>query len=786
MNHKVYAIEELKAIPPDKLKAAHALNMCTVSVSQIIDYNDVYILEQEYDAILNNLNLEEIPKDDALLKTLIEILNTITFFRIQEIKKNQLDKEYQQRVKNAIWSAVPNLSVVVSGNPVAIAIALATQIGTGYMNYRKEKTYALSDKEKSEVELQITAIEQLNALRRELFTTAWRLADRYEFPDCLRLTEKQIKQYNTILLDQDEYRKYARLEAVQTKFFAYPPFWYHFAHTALYIAASTTDSDIKENYLQKARLHFERYQAINKFSLLREDQLSASADLEYVELLFLDSNPDYDKIRSIIDDAAEKAGNANDVLQLCALAYLRAGKTDSAAKLFKMLVNEEYNTITNAKILSRLYVSEYISPRDSNAKTDAYSNYKILETRTDPLYLYPMPARVCSNNQEKLLEENFISRQKSLLKKAYRLSLDAFAKQNIIEFNAVLPAPFKAPENREVYFGHTINAKEQRMREARAALSGKQAEDYIIRLSQRGFRYGYIDVLNNTVTGIEELPCFRNLSNHDELINVIKARLQNSKRALVGLQKKMDDGSFTFDDYQKLVNDRSYQYFTEDFFSKTKEGITAVIDAAPDLKAIEDLDFDLVKFCGNHNLPAPDEYIHTHKKSRQSSSTPSHSVFFNYELIGELNGGNDNIEDLRTSMLESIRNNISDIILNPANVSVYLRGEKQFESYFGNDNLSVFEGSIYLLRQKAIAVVDDKTKRDYDLIFGVDGIRLVSKNIVRDCVRYSDIVYVNSENKAELKLGYPDVYSNKNVKVDVLKGIIDDLNKLLQCKESQA
>ena len=30
----------------EKLRAAYALNMCTISVSQIIDYNDAYILEQ--------------------------------------------------------------------------------------------------------------------------------------------------------------------------------------------------------------------------------------------------------------------------------------------------------------------------------------------------------------------------------------------------------------------------------------------------------------------------------------------------------------------------------------------------------------------------------------------------------------------------------------------------------------------------------------------------------------------------------------------------------------------
>ena len=64
----------LKTVNPEAIKkAAYALNMCTVSVAQIVDYNDEYILEQEYDAILNNLNLEQIPKDEALLNILTEL-----------------------------------------------------------------------------------------------------------------------------------------------------------------------------------------------------------------------------------------------------------------------------------------------------------------------------------------------------------------------------------------------------------------------------------------------------------------------------------------------------------------------------------------------------------------------------------------------------------------------------------------------------------------------------------------------------------------------------------------
>ena len=228
--------------------------MCTVSVSQIIDYADVNILEQEYETILNNLNLENIPKDEALLNILKQLLDTITFFRIQEGDKERIEKEYQQKMKNAIWSAVPNFGVIITGGgkprPWNIAASIASQVGIGYMNYRKAKADNLLEKEEKEWQLQRSAIEQLNGLRRELFDASWRLADRYQFPDAYRLTEKQIAQYNRILMDADDVRKYERLEAVQEYFAAYPPFWYYFGHAANSIAqnASSDEAYICEYY----------------------------------------------------------------------------------------------------------------------------------------------------------------------------------------------------------------------------------------------------------------------------------------------------------------------------------------------------------------------------------------------------------------------------------------------------------------------------------------------------------------------------------------------------------
>lgn len=781
--------------PDEKLRAAYALNMCTVSVSQVVDYNDVYVLEQEYDTILNNLNLKQMPKDEALLKIISELLNTITFFRIQKIKKEQIEKKYQQRLKSAIWSAIPNLSVVVSGNPVAIAMSLATQIGSGYMNYRREKVNAATEKDDSEIELQITAIEQLNALRRELFTTAWRLADEYDFDDEWRLTEKQIKQYNDILRDTDEYRKYARMEAVANKFVAYPPFWYFYGHTANYIAEMArnelngnlqkTDEErdryykavaLIKTYTGRAKEHYEHYYSLCSNNILREDQLTATFALEYVDILLNEETRDLEKIHDLLRLAEKMAPNSFDILQLCTISYLKTGSTDDAARLLKILVNEDYNAVANAKLLSKLYVSKYMTTGDSVA----FSDYKILEQQIDPLYLFPMPKSLTDKSEDLRLEASFMEKQKAILKKAYRNSFDAYAKKHIVEFNAILPVARIHVDNRDEYFGYSDAAKKRRMGDVKRVFENERtAGSYVLTLKERGFRYGYIGVLNQTISGIETLTCFRKLKTHDRLIKIIEAKIRNARSKLAEIQANMDTGKFTFGDYCVLVEDYSYQYFTEDFYDALKRKISDVIDSVQELNELDIYDFELIEFCSKNDLPSPDKYLHTFRENDSLNMTSVDQVFFGGELIGVEGTDPNHSVDAAMSMLDIIKQNMNGLLRNTENVSLYLSGESKFDIYFQNENLRVLSGSVYLRKQKAFAIIDDKTKKDFDLIFCVDGITPVSKNVIRDTVGYCSIEYSASGNKRELSLGYPDVYSNKDVDIVVLKSITDKLAKYL-------
>lgn len=727
----------------EKRKAAYALNLCTVSISQIVDYNDVYVLEQEYNAILNNLNLEAMPKDEALLKILVEALNTITFFRIQELKKQKVESDYQRRMKNAIWSAVPNLSVIVAGNPIAMVLSVATQVGTAYMNYRREKANAGIEKENSEFELQITAMEQFHALQRELFTTAWRLADSYGFKDEWRLTENQIKQYDQVLMDADEYRKYARLEAIAPNFEAYPPFWYFYAHTALYISENETNAVAKAEYRNRAKNHFEKYYQLNRFSLLREDQLAASALLEYSDLLLLENaKENTEKVYQLVMEAQKKAGNANDVLQLCAISYLKIGKTEDAARLLKYLVNEEYNSAMNAKILSRIYVSQYLATESPAA----YTEYGILARRIAPEFLFPMPKGTVSDQS---LEEAFIKRQKVTLIKAYRTTLQDYARKTRDDYEDALQDLEKSCYKKE-----TVALLVSKL------VAGEYSRNCVVQLNQM-------------VAGLDTLPVFRNLEKREALIKLIEGTLRNTRPAVRNLQKETVN---TFDekDYKNLAERFSYQQLTEKFFDILKARVTDKIADSQELGTLNLLENDLLQFCDAQELPMPQCLNLTQEK--QQIPEGKESRYFD-DVFLEDAPDSETQKQLKEKMEKIIGAAKGHIIKDAANAAIYLRTEKLFDIYFENSKMT--GATKYLVKQKAVAVIDDKTNRDCDLILTIDGVVIVNQNRISDeKISYDAIKFDSEAGTDRLTTSYRDICDNAAIDLKELYALMQELDKL--------
>lgn len=764
-------IERIK-VTQEQIQAAYALNLCAVSVSQIIDYNDINILNQEYEAILNNLNLEYMPKDEALLDIIKRLLETITFFRIQEGEKEFIERDYRHKMKNAIWSAMPNpgalISIGLSNSGEGIlgavntAVSLAATVGTAYMNYRKNRAEYQIERDKKYWELKKTAMEQFQTLQQQLFETSWRLADKYDFPDVLRLSERQIKQYNAILMDEDEIRKFERLDSIKHKFAAYPPFWYYFGSTANSIALSEhygLDEKGKEIYRNHARKCFEYFSIINRYDLLREDGITAACYLEYVDLL--DVKNDVKKITELIKKAVVSAGNAMDVLQLCAIAYMKIGDTDKATYVLRQLVNEQYNEVTNAQLLSTIYVSKYIKQPSDKVKTA----YRMLETRVNSDYLFPLPENILDINKEKMQLE-FIKTQRNILKTKYKLVLIDFIKKYEARINRIIPLPAEleggVPE--EVY-ANKVSAREERIKQVKLVLySGNKSDRYKAIVQGIPYSFEILETLNKMFDSICLLECVQEQHKQLEFQQIIKTGIKSCSKEL----ENTDTNLVTFDEnvyanIQKITLGR----LTNNFFVTMANEITASVDRKSEMNDFAIAEFNLVEFCKREGIAEP-EILYAHRDDADIED--SITTYFTPELIGESAIKQNERIQKNKDMIDIIRESIEMIVCSDE-IEFYTHEDTKMNRYFYGKAIQKYKS----IRTKTLAVLDDRSKTDMDLLFTTEGIMPIIKGKGKGKVvaQYSKISWSKNSKKKELLINAK--YANEKLDMDKLYELIQKL-----------
>ena len=397
---------------------------------------------------------------------------------------------------------------------------MIASVGMGYMNYRKEKANTLTEREEQEWTLQRSAIEQFNALRRELFDTAWRLSDSYKFDDKYRLTESQISQYNSILMDSIPLRKYERLDSIKDNFEAYPPFWYYFANAAMdvvnvYKNETAFDDNISaiNKYTQLAEQNYQKY--LDKdIDLLRNNYIRSACDLEYAALLFdslsrIEENEQklrLCKINDLIDDAIKHCGSKLDILQIASIYYLKLNKTGEASKHLRKLVIENYNTKTNSQLLSFIYLQETIF--DSKKFITNTLKYKELVQFTDRTSLIPWvdSEKELTKDHLRNINELFLYKQKKQLYSYFEAIVNTIFHKEIISYNKELYNRHNMVDVDDAFFEDTIDARKERDEEYKKLYSREDEwKRFISELSGNTIRISLDEHINRLLRKLNKL-----------------------------------------------------------------------------------------------------------------------------------------------------------------------------------------------------------------------------------------------------------------------------------------
>ena len=844
---KVSKRGNLNKIDFQRKKAAYALNLCTVSVSQIIDYADINILDQEYDAILNNINLENMPKDEALLNIFERILDTITFFRIQEGQKELLESEYKQKMKNAIWSAVPNIGLLVAGgNFFTMAISLASQVGIGYMNYRRTKANNDLEYKRKQWEMESNAIEQFNGIRRELFNTAWHLCDNYGIPENQRLTEKQINEYNRILMDPDNVRKFQRLCTISENFDAYPPFWYYLGSTANSIAQeyldklkeidNLEDNDSTQNEaVETIKNIFEKYKSIaitsfnkffyengdseeennlklktkNEFALLREDLIASSCAMEYAELLDEKQSSDREIIEKLYKLAERYAPDENDVLQLCGMGYLRIGKSEETERLLLNLINKDYNRIVNTQILSRLKVYRYIEEKDARIKSDLKNEYELLASRINNNYIYPWSE---NKNELEMNNNNYVNKQKAILAKKIFIILTEMRKRYMIAYNKIIPVPYPLNYYAEEYFYDFDKNNEERKNNVLKILTNpKDSLKYAESLRVVDFSFKVFELMEKLLEELKGLATpdndqYQLIDNNsfDELVSSIAETINQNKDTLYkstqfnkGLpdlitennnSKKKDDKGTNSKNKEEAF-DNEIKKSLENIFSITFDKITKPMFEMLLSNVYEKLN----EFKTMEEISKTDDYFYNWAKSLEitipedifylEKSQEEKKSILTIDILGNKYQKNVvNREDMENCKKLISQEKVSK---NEKRLCLYKEGELEFGNYIIKMKKKDKANLGKEELNEIFAILNDKLPLvDTDLLFGLNKVYLVHAFGIQVAAEYKDITWQDA-NQTRIQIGKANnkfTYSNKNAN---LKELMDLIKQYAESREKQ-
>ena len=175
----------------DARAALQYINHINHIIAKLENFDDILILQQEYENLTdNNLNLEVI-KDEPTVQVITQLLTFIKNMEKDHLKRLHAAQILEQEKRNAIYKAIPSPAAFFAPNPSALAFAIGTAGLTAIQNYYSAKASTTQEFNGKISGSKDTRLEYLHELNNELFFSQWRLIQHYKIPDAKRVTRNE-------------------------------------------------------------------------------------------------------------------------------------------------------------------------------------------------------------------------------------------------------------------------------------------------------------------------------------------------------------------------------------------------------------------------------------------------------------------------------------------------------------------------------------------------------------------------------------------------------------------
>lgn len=283
--------DEIEERADDAADTIALINHINYVVEIIHTYNNIVVLQQEYESLYDNLYKSKIPDDDVmrLINQILDVLHGMKMDdrmrkHIQHVLVRDLDAVKLEcalkSAQNMLTAATSNSGggdlfgvSAVANMAKTLAVSAAASAMEFAVNYTKLRGELKGKWEDETFELDTKKLDCLAELNKELMNAEYRLIRKYRLDDRLCVNGENVKQLTRCLKNPVRSRSYKMLIPMQKVFAVYPTYWYYRALLAL-----------QNNAIDDALYAAATFNKVNR-GLFRRDPMAAAVAMVEVSAM---------------------------------------------------------------------------------------------------------------------------------------------------------------------------------------------------------------------------------------------------------------------------------------------------------------------------------------------------------------------------------------------------------------------------------------------------------------------------------------------------------------------
>lgn len=320
------------------------MNYCINSITNVVHYKSMPLLEHEIDQLLNNLTMEQVVGLYEVQSFRSEMIEKISALQITEEERELMKRVQEMKRENLLYQSIAN-----SLNP--------TLLLTGGRNSSKQLAFmAIITVARTAVEFKSASneadIEELQAmwkyrkedlknfadLRKDALELVYHLFQKYILNESERLTEATSSLFSQIIAEVDPHTRVRKLLDNKSTFASIADYYYYLGMA--YVDAGDYDEGIK--YLDH---YLSLYQ---KAPIFRYDEKSGCIALTK---LAIDHNLSHDEIIKLVTTALQNLPNNGPAIIQCALVLNDIGEQERAFNLLRSGIDNDQVTDKDALVM---------------------------------------------------------------------------------------------------------------------------------------------------------------------------------------------------------------------------------------------------------------------------------------------------------------------------------------------------------------------------------------------------------------------------------------------------